>query len=444
MKHAFEEAIADAHGDSVDEADVASRFERLVLPSLRLAQRIGSMHTSAAYVNLCFLLLHASPAVGTRIGVFSYGSGAACSMYHLRMRGAVLADTSVLARLDARAYLSADKSGAVVERYVHTYGRFSWVPSVVGAPMAPGYRIKAVDVKGRREYEHLAALDGPTDATTPLLISLGTPTQVDPPSVSRHVGIHALEVCTPRQCVSAAELERAHNIVGKYTEGLMMREFAACDEDENVVTMALTVLSRLVETHGLRYKDIGMVQVGSESLLDRSKSIKTHPMRLFDASANHGVEGVDNYQACYGGTAALFACTNWVESEAYDGRWAIAVTTDTAEGTKQYPFLNGAAAVAMLVGPDASLALEGRRVTHMVHEWDFYKPVGWQSMHPLMDGPHSMQVYFSCLKACQAKMTAAGGGVWVGTRTTTSSSIWAAARMEGGHRRRAWRLGGRG
>ena len=186
------------------------------------------------------------------------------------------------------------------------------------------------------------------------------PSQVDPPSVSRYAGIHALEVYTPRQCVSAAELERAHNIVGKYTEGLMMREFAACDEDENVVTMALTVLSRLVETHGLRYKDIGVLQVGSESLLDRSKSIKTHLMQLFDASANHGVEGVDNYQACYGGTAALFACTNWVESEAYDGRWAIAVTTDTAEGTKQYPFLNGAAAVAILVGPDAPLVLEGK------------------------------------------------------------------------------------
>ena len=133
-------------------------------------------------------------------------------------------------------------------------------------------------------------------------------------------------------------------------------------------------------------------------------------MRL---SGNHDVEGIDNYQACYGGTAALFTCTNWVESEAYDGRWAIAVTTDVSEGTKQYPFLNGAAAVAMLVGPDAPLALEGKRVTHMVHEWDFYKPVGWQSVHPIVDGPHSMQVYFSCLRACQAKMAAAGEGVWV-------------------------------
>ena len=59
-------------------------------------------------------------------------------------------------------------------------------------------------------------------------------------------------------------------------------------------------------------------------------------------------------------------CTNWVESEAYDGRWAIAVATDVSEGTKQYLFV-----VEMLVGHDAPVALEGGRASHMVHECDF-------------------------------------------------------------------------
>ena len=68
-------------------------------------------------------------------------------------------------------------------------------------------------------------------------------------------------------------------------------------------------------------------QVGSESLLDRSKSIKSHLMALFPPGCAN-VEGVDAYQACYGGTAALLACTNWVGSEAWDGRWALAVATD--------------------------------------------------------------------------------------------------------------------
>ena len=114
----------------------------------------------------------------------------------------------------------------------------------------------------------------------------------------------------PRHCASAAELEAAHKVDGKYTVGLMMREWAACDEDEDVVSMALTAVRRLMERHSVRHEDVGMLQVGSESLLDRSKSIKTHLMSLFEPHGCTNIEGVDNYHACYGGTAALFTCTN--------------------------------------------------------------------------------------------------------------------------------------
>ena len=61
--------------------------------------------------------------------------------------------------------------------------------------------------------------------------------------------------------MQAAELEAAHGEPGKYTEGLMMREWSACDEDEDVVTMALTAVRRLVERCGVRWEDIGMLQV---------------------------------------------------------------------------------------------------------------------------------------------------------------------------------------
>ena len=143
-------------------------------------------------------------------------------------------------------------------------------------------------------------------------------------------------------------------------------------------------------------------QVGSESLLDRSKSIKSHLMALFPPGCAN-VEGVDAYQACYGGTASLLACTNWVESEAWDGRWAVCVCTDVCDAPAQYPFMNGAACVAMLVGADAPLALEGRRRTHMAHAWDFHKPVGWPSMGPIVDGPGSMELYHKSLAACQVR-----------------------------------------
>lgn len=43
-------------------------------------------------------------------------------------------------------------------------------------------------------------------------------------------------------------------------------------------------------------------------------------MQLFQESENTDIEGVDTTNACYGGTAALFNCINWLESSAYDGK----------------------------------------------------------------------------------------------------------------------------
>lgn len=48
------------------------------------------------------------------------------------------------------------------------------------------------------------------------------------------------------------------------------------------------------------------------------------------ASGNTDIEGVDSTNACYGGTAALFNCVNWVESDSWDGRYGLVVCTDSA------------------------------------------------------------------------------------------------------------------
>ena len=102
-----------------------------------------------------------------------------------------------------------------------------------------------------------------------------------PPRGERYPGIHAIEVYVPRHCVQADALEVEHDCKGKYTDGLQMQQWGACDEDEDVVSMARTAVRRLVEKQGLAWEDIGMLNVGTESLLDRSKSIKSHLMDLF-------------------------------------------------------------------------------------------------------------------------------------------------------------------
>lgn len=61
--------------------------------------------------------------------------------------------------------------------------------------------------------------------------------------------------------------------------------------------------------------------MGTESPVDKSKSIKSMLMRLFDNCNN--VEGVDSTNACYGGTAALFNSIAWLESSAWDGMYLL-------------------------------------------------------------------------------------------------------------------------
>lgn len=70
--------------------------------------------------------------------------------------------------------------------------------------------------------------------------------------------------------------------------------------------------------------------MGTETLLDKSKSVKSVLMQLFQPSGNTNIEGVDTVNACYGGTNALFNAINWVESSAWDGRDAIVCAGDIA------------------------------------------------------------------------------------------------------------------
>lgn len=58
--------------------------------------------------------------------------------------------------------------------------------------------------------------------------------------------------------------------------------------------------------------DIGRLEVGTESAVDRGKSTKSFLMSLFEADNHHGAEGVDTFNACYGGTNAFLSTTNWM------------------------------------------------------------------------------------------------------------------------------------
>lgn len=217
-----------------------------------------------------------------------------------------------------------------------------------------------------------------------------------------NVGVLALEVYFPKTCVNHTQLEQFDGVgTGKYTIGLGQTNMGFCGDLEDINSLCLTVLQGLVEKNGLSYTDIGRLEVGTETILDKSKSVKTVLMQLFIASGNNSVEGIDTTNACYGGTQALFNAVSWVESSAWDGRFAVVVAADIAVyASGNARPTGGAGAVAMLIGPNAPLVLEkGLRGVHMEHAYDFYKP-DLSSEYPVVDGKLSIQCYLSALDKC--------------------------------------------
>ncbi|GMH28882.1 hypothetical protein Nepgr_030725 [Nepenthes gracilis] len=221
-------------------------------------------------------------------------------------------------------------------------------------------------------------------------------------SNAKNVGILAMEIYFPPTCVQQEALE-AHDGAskGKYTIGLGQDCMAFCTEVEDIISMSLTAITSLLEKYEIDPKNIGRLEVGSETVLDKSKSIKTFLMQIFEECGNTDIEGVDSTNACYGGTAALFNCINWVESCSWDGRFGLVVCTDSAvyaEGPARPT--GGAAAVAMLIGPDAPIVFESKlRGSHMVHAYDFYKP-NLASEYPVVDGKLSQTCYLMALDSC--------------------------------------------
>jgi hydroxymethylglutaryl-CoA synthase len=171
---------------------------------------------------------------------------------------------------------------------------------------------------------------------------------------------------------------------GKYTIGLGQSYMACTDDREDINSFALSCksipndahtshpnassnpspfqhigVSSLLEKYNIDPRSIGRLDVGTETIIDKSKSVKTTLMDLFADSGNFDIEGIDSKNACYGSTAAVFNAINWIESSSWDGRNAIVFAGDIAiyaEGSARPA--GGAGACAMLIGPNAPVVFE--------------------------------------------------------------------------------------
>lgn len=212
-------------------------------------------------------------------------------------------------------------------------------------------------------------------------------------SAASDVGILAMEMYVPTRFVDQKDLEKSDGVEGKYVVGLGQDAMAFVDDREDITSCMLTVVDNLLTKYSVSPSQIGRLEVGTETLIDKSKSVKTSLMRLF--GDNTDLEGVTNVNACYGGTAAVFNSVDWIESSSWDGRYALVVCGDIAvyEKGPARP-TGGCGTIAMLIGADAPLVFDkGVRSSHILDVYDFYKP--HHSEYAAVDGKLSQWAYLS-------------------------------------------------
>ena len=219
----------------------------------------------------------------------------------------------------------------------------------------------------------------------------------------QNVGIVAMDIFFPPHYVDQCDLEK-HDCVstGKYTVGLGQKRMAVPTEADDVNSICLSVVSSLLTKYNISPQQIGRMEVGTESIIDKSKSVKSTLMQLFvneSGNCNSDVLGVDCINACYGGTAALFNSICWMESADWDGRYALVVAGDIsvyAAGPARPT--GGVGAVAILLGPNGAIRFDrGVAGHHMEHVYDFYKP-HLASEYPEVDGKLSIDCYLRSLQ----------------------------------------------
>ena len=145
------------------------------------------------------------------------------------------------------------------------------------------------------------------------------------------LGILGLEAYFPTTFVEQSELEQYDGVSeGKYTIGLGQQRMAFAGDREDINSVALSVVQSLMEKYDVPYDKIGRLEVGTETVVDKSKAVKTTLMTLFSEHGNHDIEGIDTTNACYGGTAAVLNSLAWLQTEECTDRYAIVVAADIA------------------------------------------------------------------------------------------------------------------
>ena len=99
-----------------------------------------------------------------------------------------------------------------------------------------------------------------------------------------NIGIHAIEASVPTFVCNAKDMENHDQVPGKYTSGLLMKEFCSPGDNEDPVSLALSSLKKLLEKTQIPLNAVGQLMVASESFTDQNISIQSELLSIFHQS----------------------------------------------------------------------------------------------------------------------------------------------------------------
>jgi hydroxymethylglutaryl-CoA synthase len=135
------------------------RFNQRVQPSIEIPTMCGNMYCASVYGGLVSLLSNVDSAAlqDKRIGVFSYGSGLASSLFSLKVQGSTEVFQKTLdlkERLAARRVVAPEVYDQMCDLRKKAHLQKSYIPSGSAATIKKGvYYLETVDDMFRRKYD---------------------------------------------------------------------------------------------------------------------------------------------------------------------------------------------------------------------------------------------------------------------------------------------------
>jgi hydroxymethylglutaryl-CoA synthase len=193
-----------------------------------------------------------------------------------------------------------------------------------------------------------------------------------------------------------ADLANARNVdPKKYLVGLGLRQISVPGPREDSVSMAATAGRKVLQQADVSPDKVGLLIVGTETPVDKSKPVATHVHDLLGISSTCRV--YDIVHACIGGTYGVTAALDWLRG---NDRYALVIASDIASyemETVAEP-TQGAGAVAILLSNEPRL-LQLREINAFSsHVYDFWKPLDLE--YPVVDGVYSGQCYLEAVQQC--------------------------------------------